>query len=135
MVGSVFLNGLRCSNGDIILHKDDFIQLAVSVKYYILFKVLLNDLKARKERLSRFATINKVKLLKPNSGLFNQRFPNWIRNLIFSFYDIPKYVEVDFFSLSVFLLYEPFFFTDFSLPNANLLTSNVINLYNWKYIT
>jgi hypothetical protein len=61
--------------------------------------------------------------------------PKWIlysKNIID---DVPSFLEVDYFTLSLLVLYEPFNWNDVS--NYNLLEQkfSIINLYNWKYIT
>jgi hypothetical protein len=60
--------------------------------------------------------------------------PHWVQNIRFSREDVPKYVEVDFFTLSIFMLYTPYMLSDFSPLNMFDSRDRVINMYNWKYI-
>lgn len=56
--------------------------------------------------------------------------PNWIlknKNLIT---DVSKFIEVDYFTLSVFVIYEPFNLLDINPYNFISARYGVINLYN-----
>jgi hypothetical protein len=45
-------------------------------------------------------------------------------------HDTPRYMEIDFFSLSIYLLYDPFLMQDFTLEKHLMNRFSVINLYN-----
>lgn len=130
----IFLNGLSCSNQHLQTFVGDFIQLIVSLKYYILYKWFINlSLKKRirlkniskKKFLPIYDTGEKKKsTLLPKHILFN-------KTLIL---DIAKYVEVDYFTLSAMILYEPFLWSDINIYNLIDQRFGIINLYNWKYI-
>ena len=79
--------------------------------------------------------IHKKKLYNPQTTLFAQRTPKWFFQLLFRKFDIPKYIEVDFFTLSAFLLFEPFFTKHYNPFFMKLYKYHVINVYNWKYLT
>ena len=60
--------------------------------------------------------------------------PDWIFRIGFYRNDIPKYLEVDYFTLSSFVICEPLSVIDLS-PLSFLDDRNTIfNMYNWKYI-
>jgi hypothetical protein len=83
------------------------------MKYYIFYKHFINLLIKNKQYVkkvvyfkNRFITTNK------------QRSSTYPKKLLSQFYtenDIPKYLELDFMSLSFYILYEPFLLTDFSV--------------------
>lgn len=133
--GLVYLNGSNCYNPDYVLHVGDFLQLIVHVKYYIVFKWFLNWSLKKKIKL-------KLKTKKKNSpARFNDEktksflLPDWIlanKNITD---DISKFLEVDYFTLSIIILYEPFLLSEFNIHSLIASKHNIINLYNWKYIT
>jgi hypothetical protein len=60
--------------------------------------------------------------------------PNWIFTTSFDFSDIKPYLEVDFFTLSVFVIYDSNYFL-YSTPKDLFVTRhNIYRLYNWKYV-
>jgi len=130
----VFLNGRLCSNPDLVLVVNDVIQLIVSYKYYVIQRWLVIFKKKKIFRLTKFMFTKKNKMFAGGSTLLTTRFPKWLLDIIFFKSDIPKYLEVDFFTLSIFLVYEPFFVNDFNPLTWKLYKFNVLNLYNWKYI-
>lgn len=130
----VFLNGAACANPTLQVFVGDFIQLVVSIKFYILAKWLLNW--TLKKRL-RLRGVTKRKAAATSSSDEKQRsrlIPHWVLFSKNAISDVAKYVEVDYFTLSLFVLYEPFLWSDLD-PYSILGTRfSVINMYNWKYI-
>lgn len=130
----VFLNGAACANPTLQVFVGDFIQLVVSVKFYILSKWLLNW--TLKKRL-RLRGVTKRKAAANASSDEKQRsrlIPHWVLFSKNAISDVAKYAEVDYFTLSLFVLYEPFLWSDLD-PYSILGTRfGVINMYNWKYI-
>jgi hypothetical protein len=129
----IYLNGILCNNQHLQIFVGDFIQIVVCFKYYIISKWFLN-LNLKKK--------NKIKNVfkKKNSFYSDEKkksynMPKWIlfnRNL---FDDCANYMEVDYFTLSSFILYEPFLWSDINPYNLLEQKFSIINLYNWKYIT
>ena len=132
--GYVFVNNRRTYNIYEQLFKNDFIQLAVSLKYYIIYRWLMNWHIIKKNKLRRRlnSKINAKNL--PDDKQKSRNLPIWLiknKNLKD---DVSRYLEVDYVSLSCFILYEPLFFTDIN-PLTFLSTRfSIINLFNWKYI-
>lgn len=132
--GLVFVNGQQTFNTNLYLFQNDFIQIIVSLKYYIVHKWLLNWNSFKKIRLIKLSR-NKLKKSKNNAHKQKStHFPDWILESRIKSFDIPKYLEVDFFTLSTFVLYEPFVFNDFNPLNFIESRSTILNMYNWKYI-
>ena len=64
-----------------------------------------------------------------------RRLPDWFYDLQYTYTDIPKYFEVDYFTLSIFLIHDNIS-QERWLPNrADQMDYNSMNMYNWKYIT
>jgi len=61
-----------------------------------------------------------------------KRFTIFNKNLVD---DTAKYIETDYFTLSLIILYEPFTWTDINPYILMDQRFGIINLYNWKYIT
>lgn len=131
---SVFVNGYASRQSNMKLFVGDFIQLIVGLRYYILHKWLLN--------WSHYSSVRLVKFLSSRNNLsrvdlskqVSRSYPNWILKSGYRISDIPKYLEVDYFSLSVYFIYEPNYLTDFN-PLSYLKTrSNIYSVYNWKFI-
>lgn len=134
----VFLNGFIPSQTNTTCVVSDFIQLIVSKWYYVFFRWILNWVISRfrktKRLIYRKGLSSRYKVLKARKQRsFN--VPNWIFYSKYDFSDVKPFIEVDYFSLSFFVIYEPYINyyssqSDFILPNVN-----IYRLYNWKYIT
>ena len=134
----IFVNGNRPLHQGLNCIVNDFIQIVVSKWYYVFSRWLLNwnfirsskvkRLIFRKNLSSRFISI---KSKKQRSRVV----PDWIFLSKNDFSDVKCFLEVDYFTLSFFVLYEPYT-TYYYSPTQLLLPKNyVYKLYNWKYIT
>ena len=132
---SVFLNGSTVSNANVRVFVNDLVQLTVSVKFYITLRWLKNWSIIKRNR------VNKIyyRKYRPSGTNRHVRFvrtlPSWFFDLQFSHCDVPKYVEVDFFTLSVFVIHDKLPLETWTPVRANLYNPSSLNMYNWKYIT
>ena len=131
----LFINGWVCRNKNLTLLLNDFLQLIVSLKYYITIKWLLSWSVKNRFRVTKLNS--KWSKKKPSfyGKSVRQRLPNWLFTLKYSFYDVPKYTEVDFFTLSSFVILPPGSTSNVTVDLNYKSQSKVFNLYNWKYIT
>lgn len=131
----VYVNGCMCDNYNLQIFIGDFIQIVINLKYYILSRWFLNlNLKRRNKIKNVFRKKNSVSFTSDEKKK-SYNMPKWIlfnKNL---FDDCPSYLEVDYFTLSSFVLYEPFLWSDVNPYNLLEQKFSIINLYNWKYIT
>ena len=127
----VFLNGRLVLSGKVYIVRNDLIQLLISMKYYILFKWFTNWEISKKIRLNRLLYLSRLKTKRT----FRKTLPDWVLRKISSPYDIPKYIEVDYLTLSAFVLYEPYLLNDFTHIFQKFSRSPIYNVYNWKYLT
>ena len=130
----VFVNGLNTNNSNLNLFLGDFIQIIVNLKYYIVYRWMLNWNKYKRIRLTK---LSRTKFRRRNIFKNKQRsynLPDWILSSRIRLFDIPKYLEVDFFTLSTFIIYEPLSLHDFNPLNFVDSKNEVLNMYNWKYI-
>jgi len=132
--GLIFINGFKTSNLFEQLFKNDFIQLVISIKYYILYRWLTHwqFVKKHKFKNKLYKKLNSKNL--PDDKQKSKNLPFWVFKSKNANEDVSKYVEVDYFSLSFFILYEPTFFTDINSLSFLSTRWNIITLFNWKYI-
>ena len=126
----VFVNGLVCNNPHFQLFTNDFIQFLVSLKYYIIFKWTSNFMFKRRVKLKKifnYKTRGDYEAEdKQRSGLL----PNRILTDEYFSEDVLKFCEIDYFTLSILILYEPFLLNDLNCY-ANLKSRPYIfNMYN-----
>lgn len=132
---SVFLNGLLTQNSRVRVFLSDFIQLTVNLKFFITLKWLRNWSELRQKRVTR-AFYSKYRPSGTDKGFrFARPLPNWFFDLRFSYRSIPQILEVDFFTLSIFVIHDKLSSDPTEPIRANLYDSSVLNMYNWKYIT
>ena len=135
---NVFLNGNVCRNLTVQLFVNDFIQLLVNAKFYLVLRLLRAGMLARRYRLNRIfyrkvTSINYKKYYK--TPKMSRNLPNVFFDLQYLHGDIPKYFEVDYFSLSMFIVQDQID-GDNWLPRQSFIHNPLtLNMYNWKYIT
>ena len=127
--GLVYINGVACLNRFFQVFLGDFVQIIVSIKYYIVCRwfiswalqksyLLRKLIRQKSHGAQNLEEKQKSKLLPQkilrNSGVFD---------------DALRYVEIDFFTLSIIILYEPFQITDVD-PTHPRSRRGIINLYN-----
>jgi ribosomal protein S4 len=132
---NIFVNGIICLNPMLQLFVNDFVQMYINIKFYIIFKWIKSWTLKKKIKLKK-RTIKKVTFSRSNEEKTKSfTLPNWIlsnKNII---EDVSNFIEVDYATLSFFILYEPISWNNFSYYNIIDKKYNIMNLYNWKYIT
>ena len=131
----IFLNGLNCSNPNFQIFVGDFIQLIINLKYYILYRWFSNLALKKKNKLKSVLRKKNTNFNQSDDKKRSYSFPKWItysKNIID---DVSNFLETDYLTLSVFVLYEPFTWSDLNSYNLIDQRFSIINLYNWKYIT
>lgn len=132
---SVFLNGLLLQNPRIKVFISDFIQLTINLKFFLTLKWLRNWSELRQKRVTRTFYSKYRPSGTDKEFRFARPLPNWFFDLRFSYRTIPQILEVDFFTLSVFVIHDKISADPTEPVRANLYDSSVLNMYNWKYIT
>ena len=131
----IFVNGIFCNNQNLQIFVGDFIQVVINLKYYILTRWFLNlNLKKKNKLKSVFKKKNSSSSYSDEKKK-SYNMPQWILSNKNLFDDCVNYLEVDFFTLSTFVVYEPFLWSDINPYNLLEQKFSIINLYNWKYIT
>ena len=60
--------------------------------------------------------------------------PKWISTVRYDFSDIKSFLEVDFFTLSMFCIYDHNIFLYSTPKDLKMVRYVILRLYNWKYI-
>ena len=131
----VYMNGILCNNQNLQVFVGDFIQIIVNLKYYIVSRWFLNLNLKKKNKIKNVFRKKNSAYAHSDEKKKSYTMPKWIlfnKNL---FDDCANYLEVDYFTLSSFVLYEPFLWSDINPYNLLEQKFSIINLYNWKYIT
>ena len=131
----VFLNGIVCSNPRTVLFTGDLVQLLVNFKFYVTRRWIQNWSTLRRNRATKIF-FRKNKPLGFDRNIFSVRtLPEWFFDLRFASSDIPKCFELDFFTLSFFVLYNRLGTETLMSSRATRYPTRILNMYNWKYIT
>jgi len=134
----IFLNGSNLSNLEELINVNDIIQLTVSVWYYIFYRWLMNWTVLRVKKLKRLiyrkglATSKQLMKVRKQKSQYT---PNWIFNIRYDISDVKPFLEVDYFTLSVYMIYDPYLLNTYTFNTLNESRTNIYRLYNWKYIT
>ena len=118
----VFVNNKIVFNLDYIVKKNDVISIYFNKYYYFLYRKYLNNL-----------NINKYNMFfRKNTFNLKNDF-NFINKSIILKNDVPSYLEVDYISMSLILLYKDV--NDYNSFDLKLLNGFLKRLNTWKYIT
>ena len=135
---SIYLNGRMVYNPKRIIYVNDIIQLIISQWFYSFYRWLFNwtTLRVRKFKrlVYRKGLAYKYKLMKTKKQK-SRYTPNWIFNVRYDLIDVRPNLEVDYFTLSVFYLYEPYLNQQYPINELSEKRHHIYRLYNWKYIT
>ena len=133
----IFLNHRLVLSYLIYIYKNDFIQLEVTIWFYIFSKWMLLWTRARNAKFKRLvyrkSLAGKYKVMKQRKQKSHYT-PKWIFLVNFDFIDVKPFLEVDYLTLSFFIIYD---FRFFHVYKPEAFTENKLNiyrLYNWKYI-
>jgi hypothetical protein len=117
----IFVNGYVNNNPAFVLYKNDFIQLPVNLSFF----VSLFSTEFGKNKKFKFLSQFKISHLHSKSLNFKT-----LKKLSLPVADNPLSFELDFFSLSIFILENKFF--QINSPNPYFFQSNtsILNMYN-----
>lgn len=136
--GNVFLNGFNCTNFHTRLFTNDFIQLIINLKFYIAARWLKNITSQKRTKVSKifYRKLRPGVLRGPTKTPKKSRnLPTYFFDLQYVYSDIPKCFEVDYFTLSIFVVHNQLFFEKQLPLRSTKINYRTLNMYNWKYIT
>jgi hypothetical protein len=62
------------------------------------------------------------------------RHPNWLKRLGYFRQDIPNFLEVDFLTMTIIIIYKPLYFYEFDKNVIKFVSAYQSRIYNWRYI-
>jgi len=129
----VYVNGKLSTNKDSLVYTNDIVQLVVSKWYYIYYRWLSNWTVSRVRKFKyvsyRKGLAAKYKLMKAKKQR-SRYTPSWIFNVQYDMVDVKSYLEVDYFTLSSMVIYEPYLFDSQPINDLPELRQNIYKLYN-----
>ena len=134
----VYLNGKSITNPKLMVLQNDMIQLIISQWYYIAFRWITNWTLKRNKKFKRLiykkglASRHKVMKLKKQKSYYT---PHWIYLARYDISDIKPYLEVDYFTLTACMIYNPYMLNYYAPDDTPDWRPTIYRLYNWKYIT
>lgn len=129
--GFVFVNGQSVLNKFFLLSVGDRVQISLNNHYYLFFRNFNKILKAFNYKIR----LSMRKIFLKRKDFYKQkstRTPSWVDKVIFSKQVIPKYLEVDFFTLTCVLIRNVNSFYENNVVFLKFLSYFNIRLYNWK---
>lgn len=119
------------------VYKNDFVQLEITTWFYIFSKWMLLWTRARNNKFKRLvykkSLSGKYKVMKQRKQR-SRYTPKWIFLVDFDFIDVKPFLEVDYLTLSFFIVYDFRFFSFYKPERFTEEKYNLYRLYNWKYI-
>ena len=129
----LYLNRKLVTSNDIILFQGDIIEFNINYKFYnyiFKFKNFNNKYiyKLRTKLWFKIKNYNKIKVNYNDSKISNVLLKN---NLLFK-KTIPSYLEIDYLTLSIIILYKTLNYKEYNYTIKKLLVIYMFKLYNWK---
>lgn len=115
------------------LKESDKINLVFNKYYYIYYRNMLNTIKSSFVKLSDYNFMRKLKRdhwkRTPKTD-----HPSWVKRYIYYRRDIPNFLEVDFMTMTIILIYNPKFMFDLNRNITKFINHYQKHLYNWRFI-
>lgn len=130
--GLIYVNGLVCSNINYIVKKYDRIQFILAKNTHLQHRQLLSFVSNSYNKLKPYvySKLNTHLLSEKMRGNFKAVWPY---KTIWSKLDIPKYYEVDYLTMTAFVLYTPFHIKDFFPYYLTYFKFMTARSYNWRF--
>ena len=127
--GFVCINGKSCYNYYQNVSVGDCVNIIYNKYYFFFFKNYINDIYQSSYKYNKiFKKVNKLKSTELKKDL------KYINKIIFFKNDVPNYLELDYITMSLFLIYKNINCLNYNYFNLKLLNVFLKRLYNWKYI-
>lgn len=110
--GFVFINGVVCKDINYLVKMGDRIQLGVNKAFFLFSRSRISNLISKEYKLFPYVYTSL------NQDFFSNKTRKsldsfWPTKLLWNLEDIPKYLEVDFLTLTIFVVYKPLNLHDF----------------------
>lgn len=131
--GYISLNGFVVTNNNIILKPLEIVNVSYSGYYYYFYRKSLNDCLNNLYRInSKIWKINQKRMETYNKK--NEKYSSWTYRFMYFKEDVPKFIEVDYLSMTLVILNYSLKKKYFDFYNIKFLNLHLSRLYNWKYI-
>lgn len=130
--GCVFINGVVCYNVNYIVKLHDRIQFMLSKSLHLQHRELLSNALVKYKKLpayvySRYSGKNKFEMVHRDVSA------RWPLKALWVKHDIPRYLEVDYITMTIFVLYYPLYLKDifpYYYLHIKFLSARC---YNWRF--
>ena len=121
-----FLNGSLVKNVNQVMNINDIFFLSFNKYYFFHYKYVINNV-YNNNKVSNY-------IFKKNQSNKLDVVPLWLLNTFYVKEDLPNYLEVDFLTLSLKIIYKPFYYNEYNFMFFKLLNFYQKRLYNWKKV-
>ncbi len=128
--GLVFINGIKCTDVYTIINCNDRIQLVLSKALHLYHRNELSIANFFRKKIRSY-----VLSFKTRSRRFKWKIgkKSWPLKHIWFNYDIPRYLEVDYLTMTIFVLYLPLNIKEMFTYNFLLNKFLTSKCYNWRF--
>ncbi len=130
--GFVFINGVKCCNFLKVIKITDKINLLFGKFFFIYYRNVIDKIDDSLKKVNRYFWIQN----KKHYDLHKQQkhtAPGWAEHFLYYTEDIPNFLDVDYLTLTIFILYNPmpYEYNHILLKYLNIYKRR---LYNWKFV-
>nr|QIB71989.1 ribosomal protein S4 [Gruberia lanceolata] len=130
--GFVLVNNKVVFNENYILKLGDKVNILFNKSFYVLYRECFSSSITRYYRMWPYIFTN-FRNMNNASKEKTKIIPYWVTKSLWSEESVPKYLEVDYITMSFFIIYEPktildifpYYYLNFKL--------NAVRLYNWRF--
>jgi len=133
-MGLIFLNGHGVNKITKMLKVGDVLQIIISKFFFLNYRTIFSEITKFKKYL-----YYKIWIMTRNlNNIFKQK-PTYVTSkvsvLINYYFDVPRFLEVEYSTLSIVVINKPLFFKDYMYINRFFVNGYLMRLYTWKYIS
>lgn len=110
----------------------DYISIDFDKFYFFYYRKVINNMNHYLAKLSNYHQLHEKKKYDYDKQQ-KTTFPKWVSHIMYFKEDIPNFIEIDFLTLSMVILYKPVF-SELNINNMKFINYFQRRLYNWKYI-
>lgn len=110
----------------------DKINIIFDKYYYYYYRSVLNNIHKNVTRYSNYVWLSEQSNYDNNKQK-KSHIPTWIVNLIYFREDVPNFLEIDFITMNLIILYKPLLF-ELDWTKIKFLNYYHRHLYNWRFI-
>lgn len=131
--GYITINNQIIINPNFLVNSNEILKVSFNKYYYLYYRKGLHNVINNIGRYNSYAwkvNKNKYNVNKQQSS----HTPSWVLRFMYFRDDLPKFLEVDYLSMTLVILYKPYNFLEFDFYTSKFMSSYLSRLYNWKFI-